>query len=200
MKIHLLISLIFVFFACSSKSAFKEKEYNVKKTNVSTNSLDSIGCYASIDLDNKLKDIINFPQKYLQGNDNCKLALIDSIVNRAKKSENDYLLYESLEMLSSVSDGAISEYFPFVLNSLFYDDYENFSQFIYERSKKKKKNSFLKKFLIEGMCIQIVDSKSPNEERIKIFNFIHEKTNGKDLDFTQFMNEIIKEIDVSNCD
>ncbi len=85
-------------------------------------------------------------------NDNCYLALIDSLTERFIRT-SDVQYMECLELISSVRDGYVAEYFPEIGKNLYYCNFAGFIDFIYS----KKNSSFnpMENVFIEAVAEEI---------------------------------------------
>ena len=108
-------------------------------------------------------------------NDNCVLALLDTLTVRFNKtSDTEYI--HCLEIIANVSDGYLAEYFPFLCQIMYHDNFNGFFDYIY--SKRVTSENKLEMFFIEGVSYEIEDYK--NKDRL--MNYFYNQMNANNFE------------------
>lgn len=135
-------------------------------------------------INNKVNNII--VDTFLKVQDSSTYYIIDSLRCSVSGNSNAFLVLNSIY---AESDGEISEYFMEIMTDLFYNNYSNLSQYLYNNSKTDQ----LHIPLIEGLSMNISISEEPEKDIDLIKSkILYESVN---LEIKDFMMQLEKKID-----
>lgn len=118
--------------------------------------------------------------------DSSTYYIIDSLKSSVSGNSNAFMVLNSIY---AESDGEISEYFMEIMTDLFYNNYSNLSQYLYNNSKTDQ----LHIALIEGLSMDISISEEPEKDIDLIKSkILYESAN---LEIKDFMMQLQKKID-----
>jgi hypothetical protein len=101
----------------------------------------------------------------LQGNDNCVLALVDSVYsNIARTSDRRYLV--TLDTITAHSDGYVTEYLDEVFVKLFFKQLPLTIHYLMEQ--RGKKQNKMEQHLVLAMSVYLSDAENLKQKQAKI--------------------------------
>jgi hypothetical protein len=136
------------------------------------------------------KDVVAF-NKENGNNDNCYLALIDTLaVKFIKTSDIQYM--KILELISSIMDGYIAEfYFVEIGEKLFSGNFVGFFNYIFD--KKERKDNYMEGVFVESLAIEIEDYN--NKEKLNTYFNEQMDSNNFDIKQREYFGKLMKKVD-----
>jgi hypothetical protein len=111
-------------------------------------------------------------KQLLLGNDNCVIALIDSLyTNIIRTSNKEYLV--ALDSIVVHSDGYVSDYLEEIGVKLFYNKLPTLAHYLMGHDGKKRQA--FERLIIESMSSELSDTGEPGKKRKKIAEFVEKK-------------------------
>lgn len=171
-KISLIFPLIISFFQVTFNGQIKEvKDIDFYMIDTTEKCLLTEDLFNTIDL---VKKDIKSLLKENETNDNCVLALLDSLADRFIRT-SDTIYINCLEIIANVSDGYLSEYFPFLCQNLYHNNFKGFFNYLYMKSENDEK--VLEMLFVEGVSYEIEERKNKN----RVMNYLYDQMNANNF-------------------
>ena len=133
-------------------------------------------------------------KKLLQGDDNCVLALIDSVwADFVRTGDTRYLV--AIDTIASNSDGYVAEYLLDIGVTLFYKRLPNLARYLVGRDSKNP--GAIERVIVESMSMYLGTTNSLDKRREKIKNHVDQQRAEKkisDQEYT-YLENLIKRFD-----
>jgi hypothetical protein len=111
-------------------------------------------------------------RKLLQGDDNCVLALIDSVCSDIIRT-GDRTFLVTLDTIATNSDGYVAEYLLDIGVKLFYEKLPLLTHYLIGRDLKKP--GAIERLMVESMSMYLTTSNAPDKKREKIKSFVEQQ-------------------------
>jgi hypothetical protein len=128
------------------------------------------------------------------GNEDCVLALVDSIYsNIARMNKVEFLI--ALDSVSSNSDGEVAEYLMDVGVKLFYDQMPLLTKYLMNINPKRPGS--MGRLIFESMSSYIETSNDPEKKRMKVMTYVDKQRSANKIDGTEYnyLTKFVKRLD-----
>lgn len=205
-KNNVIFCLIFiVFYSCNNNErssenvrendslAIKQENLDEQKDTITFNDQERSSCFIVENIEDNLDEIKNNASKIIRDNeDNCVIALLDSLTYKSIKATNHRFLVV-LDSICIISDGYVSEYYMDLSLRLFYEDFNDLLSY----TKIRNKDNCIRKRLVEALSMELSNVKDPEKKRLEINDFIKSQVAQKDLseEERKFIEQLMNDID-----
>jgi hypothetical protein len=123
-------------------------------------------------------------KKLLQGDDDCVLALINSVCSDIIRT-GDRRFFVTLDSIATNSDGYVAEYLLDIGVEIFYKKLPLLTQYLIGRDLKKP--GAIERLIVESLSMYLTTSNAPDKKREKLKSFVGQQRTEKRISDQEYV-------------